>query len=254
MQTKYTLDDFKKKANKVHGEGMYDYGGVEYKDSYSKVNIKCNRCGRIFPQRASSHLEGVGCGPCNRKAATDSLKVKTKQFIERSIKIHGSKYKYDDAECDGVKSRVTIFCNTCQESFKQEAAEHLRGAGCMTCGGSKPKTRKIFIEECIEIYGKDRFNYDNVIYYNNYTNVDIKCNICGKPFSRSPSNHLKGQDCPHCVEIRKFKTQEEFINDAIKVHGDKYYYGNAIYKCSKEKLILYVRNVISYLSKRLAHI
>jgi len=49
----------------------------------------------------------------------------------------------------------------------------------------------------------------------------------------TPNNHLRGKGCTHCADMRasikQRKTTEQFILDAIKVHGDKYDYHNGHY-------------------------
>lgn len=60
-----SLCEFITKANKKHGEGRYDYSLVEINgDNKSKVNIKCNKCGKVFEQRINDHLNGHGCHCC----------------------------------------------------------------------------------------------------------------------------------------------------------------------------------------------
>lgn len=60
---KYKLKDFIDKATSIHGE-KYDYTLVDYKNSSSKVAIKCKIHG-VFKQQASSHLFGHGCLLCS---------------------------------------------------------------------------------------------------------------------------------------------------------------------------------------------
>ena len=57
-----------------------------------------------------------------------------------------------------------------------------------------------------------------------------------------PSNHLKGMGCYKCGKICMAKTQAKttnnFINDAIKIHGDKYDYSKVNYVNAKTKIII----------------
>lgn len=62
--------------------------------------------------------------------------------------------------------------------------------------------RKLSLKEwkdkAINIYGENAFCYDNVVYVNAITKVNIKCNTCGNTFKKQASNHLNGRGCPFC--------------------------------------------------------
>lgn len=60
-------------GKKIHND-KYDYSQVNYKDSKTKVIIKCKDCGTVFLQTPVSHLQGHGCPKCaqeiiNKKAS-----------------------------------------------------------------------------------------------------------------------------------------------------------------------------------------
>ena len=65
MSKKLSTEQFIEKAKLVHGN-KYDYSLVEYKNSKTKVKIKCNDCGRVFEQFPFNHLDGHGC-KCNKR-------------------------------------------------------------------------------------------------------------------------------------------------------------------------------------------
>lgn len=56
-------EKFIEKARQIHGD-KYDYFKVDYKNNYTKICIKCNKCGYEFMQRPRTHLSGVGCPHC----------------------------------------------------------------------------------------------------------------------------------------------------------------------------------------------
>ena len=96
-------------------------------------------------------------------------------------------------------------------------------------------TKEEFIEKARKIHG-DKYDYSEVVYKNNKTNVWIICPIHGG-FWQTPKNHLKGCNCPRCAGQYK-KTPEEFIKQARKVHGDKYDYSKVVYKDGKSKVTI----------------
>ena len=61
-----TTEQFIEKAKQVH-LNEYQYSLVDYKNSYTNVNIICEKHG-IFKQRAQSHLDGSGCPQCKIKS------------------------------------------------------------------------------------------------------------------------------------------------------------------------------------------
>jgi len=65
-RTPLTFKQFVLQAEKVHGKRKYYYDKNNFKNSYSKIKIKCKKHG-FFVQRASSHLNGVGCPHCVNK-------------------------------------------------------------------------------------------------------------------------------------------------------------------------------------------
>lgn len=61
----YNTEDFIAKAKEIQNV-VYDYSLVDYKNSHTKVTIKCPDCGP-FEQTPNSHLCGRGCPTCINK-------------------------------------------------------------------------------------------------------------------------------------------------------------------------------------------
>jgi len=81
-------------------------------------------------------------------------------------------------------------------------------------------TTKHFIAKAIRIHG-DRYDYSKVYYENIRTEVAIICKVHGE-FWQRPVVHLNAHGCPMCSS--KLKSNIQFIQEAIKIHGDKYDY------------------------------
>ena len=88
-----------------------------------------------------------------------------------------------------------------------------------------------FIEKTIAIHG-DKYDYSKVEYVNNHTKVCIICPEHGE-FWQTPGNHLSGKGCPKCGTLRTNKKNTKdssiFINNAKKIHNDKYDYSKVEY-------------------------
>ncbi len=90
----------------------------------------------------------------------------------------------------------------------------------------KESSTEKFINRAIAKHN-GKYSYNFVNYVNNHTPILITCPIHGN-FEQRPSKHLSGQGCPICKGTRK-KTIEEFIQQARKVHGNKYDYSKVEY-------------------------
>jgi len=102
-------------------------------------------------------------------------------------------------------------------------------------------TTEEFIEKAKKIHG-DKYDYSKVKYINNHIKVEIKCKEHGIFFQR-PNGHLRGSECIKCglnkISNIKRSNREEFIEKAIKVHGNKYDYSkvNYINNCTIVEII-----------------
>ena len=95
------------------------------------------------------------------------------------------------------------------------------------------KLFKTFEEEGNKIHN-NKFSYIEETFINMTTPMSIKCNIHGI-FQQKPCKHLTGQGCAKC--IGRGLTKNEFINEALLIHNNKYDY-------SKTKYINNLTNII----------
>ncbi len=159
----------------------------------------------------------------------------TKQeFIEKSNKIHNNLYDYSKAEYINNLSKVIITCSL-HGDFVKEVGVHFKGHGCPTCAKeSMFSNTSDFIKRATEVYG-DRFDYSKVVCTGFLKKVNIVCKQHGE-FEQSLLNHLRSEGCKGCAKEKRTKTVETFIEEAIRVHGDRYDYNNSIYVNAKTKI------------------
>jgi hypothetical protein len=210
------------KAKKVHGD-RYDYSQSIYTGAKGLLNIGC-KIHEVFVQSADSHKRGRGCPKCAGKNKT------TEEFIKQAIAIHGTKYDYSRVVYKDKLTKINIICNT-HGIFTQSPDGHLAGKGCSKCKGQN-KTTEEFIKQAIAIHGT-KYDYTKVIYVSAKRKIEIICSI-HTVFLQTPNKHLQGNGCFKCTG--KNKTTEEFIKQAVAIHGTKYDYSNTIYVKSTEKL------------------
>lgn len=157
-------------------------------------------------------------------------KLTTEEWIQKAHKIHGDKYDYSKVDYINSRSKVCIICPIHGE-FYQLANNHLQGIGCPRCsytkrGEEERSNTEEFIKKAKQIHG-DVYDYSKVNYITSDKKVEIICPIHGS-FWQTPSKHLSGKRCPECFGTHK-KTTDEFIKEAIQIHGNKYDYSETIY-------------------------
>jgi len=233
---KLTTEEWIEKAKKVH-EDKYDYSKVKYKKAISKVIIICPIHGK-FEQTPHAHLQGQGCPICS-KPVYDTL-----SFVEESIKKHGNTYDYSKVEYKKAISKVIIICPTHGE-FEKTPNKHLGGQGCPICAiqkriEKKSSNKKKFIEKAKRVHG-DRYDYSKVEYKKAISKVIIICPIHGE-FEQTPASHLSEVGCPKCgIEKSADASRKDlntFIEQAKRVHGDRYDYSKVVYDNSKRNVII----------------
>lgn len=232
MGKKVTTEDFIIKAKEIHGD-KYDYSKVQYVNSSTKVEIICPKHGSFW-QTPNNHLSRKrGCPECN-----GGIRLTKEKFIEKANKLHNFKYNYSKVEYINSTTKVCIICPEHGE-FWQLPSNHIHPShprGCSKCKGGVKIDSKEFIKRAKEIHG-NAYSYELVNYVNTITPVTIICNTCGKEFQQTPQVHMRGSGCIHCFR-NDLKTKEQFIEDARKVHGDKYNYGKVEYINTATKVII----------------
>lgn len=97
-------------------------------------------------------------------------------------------------------------------------------------------TTEEFLQKARLIHGS-YYDYSAVEYKNCYSDVLIICSKHGV-FDQTPSNHLNGKGCPECGEERRTSSNQQFLEKARAIHGDKYDYSLLEYKCTHSKVLI----------------
>jgi len=224
---------FIEKARAKHGD-RYSYDRVVYVGARDKVTITCKKHGD-FEQTPNSHLNGSGCVKCGLEemAAKNTRKAKN-SFIERARAVHGDMYNYSKAVYTRSHDKVIITCSK-HGDFEQTPSNHLKGYGCAKCSGKHRYSTREWVQEAIAVHG-DSYSYDRVVYVRNNDKVIITCKKHGD-FEQAPNKHLSGRGCAKCSGNHNYST-DEWVQEAIGVHGDCYGYDRAVYIRNKDKVII----------------
>ena len=202
-------EKFIEQARLKHGN-KYDYSKVVYKTTMDKVIITCPKHGE-FSQMAMSHTKGFGCKKCGVENRAKGRKLNNKDFLLKASLVHDNFYDYSKTIYSKSESKIIIICPKHGE-FTCRAGDHInKSSGCPECKKVKLRlTEEDFISRSNKIHN-NRYTYENVIYQNIFTDVDIRCKIHGV-FTQTPHSHMKGNGCCECgrttsnaeIEIKNF--------------------------------------------------
>jgi hypothetical protein len=171
-------------------------------------------------------------------------KSKTKEeFINKAVELHGDKYDYSKVQYKKAIDKIIIICKKHGE-FLQQSNLHLMGSGCVKCFRDRNALLQRsnineFISKAIDVHG-NTYDYSKVEYIKSNEKVIIICKEHGD-FLQSPCKHLQG-GCKLCGFSKqantRSKSKEEFIIEAIEIHGDIYDYSKVEYKNNMCKVII----------------
>ena len=259
---KLDTQKFINKSIEIWGN-KYEYSKTKYVDSKTRVVIICHKHGE-FLQLPQQHYK-YACGLCSReknkliKISKQKIpenkqnnKLDTQKFIDKSIEIWGNKYEYSKTKYVDSKTRVIIICHKHGE-FLQLARSHLQGHGCYSCGREKISKNNELIKKGCEDEFKIKSNiiHCNIYDYTKSNYIDAKTNlivICKEhgEFNVTPNNHLRHKGCPKCGKIKsanaKIKPYEEYLNEFIKLYGNKYDYSLVEWKGSSSIISIICNN------------
>jgi hypothetical protein len=167
----------------------------------------------------------------------------TEKFIQRAQFIHGDLYDYSEVEYDRSNKKVKITCRKHNIIFKQTPHDHLNYHGCPICGKEKArlnttKTTETFISKA-NIIHNFKYSYKKAVYSGVYKLICITCPIHGD-FLQIPNCHLNGNGCSFCgresQRLHRVKSKEQFVVDAIKIHGIWFDYNESVYIRGRTKI------------------
>lgn len=240
---KRTRESFIAQARLVHGD-LYSYDEVDYKNDSTKVVVTCPIHGD-FLITPDAHIHSrQGCKQCSQEKRGLDSRMSQEEFIKRATEKHAGKYSYDKVVYRDSHTRVIITCPI-HGDFKQLPYQHLNGSGCKKCATALTKEKEsVSLEEFIDrakACHTIQYDYSKVVLNGVQSIVRIICPIHGE-FKQRACTHLRGHDCPKCGyaqnAIKRTKPLEKFIEDAIRVHGDKYDYSQTVYIGAKKKVAI----------------
>jgi len=155
-------------------------------------------------------------------------------FLNKVKEIHNNKFDYSlVTEYKTSRTHVNVICKE-HGSFSITPHHHInRKQGCPEC---KKLGLNGFLIKANKVHD-NKYDYSKVIYTNNKAKVDVICPKHGV-FNQRVTDHIfGGHGCPECTYETIRKSTEEFINQSILIHNNKYNYSNVgEFKTNKDKV------------------
>ena len=156
--------------------------------------------------------------------STDRTRAYTnlETFVAAATEKHGGVYDYSRAKYVSAHTPLEVLCPH-HGSFMISPTNHIQGKGCRKCGVARTralqvKTKEVFIQQSIELWGEGVFDYSRVVYSQARQPVDLRCIKHDKWFSQLPYNHLSGQmACTKCNHKRS--RPQEALADFVRELG-----------------------------------
>jgi hypothetical protein len=213
MPPRITQEEFIFRAVEKYGN-HYDYSEFIYLGADDKGKVICTLHGS-FLVLPWVHINGRECLLCSKETQIQQA------FLEAN-KAHNYKFDYSKFEYKNKMTSSSILCPIHGE-FKQALYHHIVSPyGCPGCSPIiRNRTTQKFINEANIIHNY-RFDYSKSIFSGYEKKIEIICQKHGS-FWQKAGSHLKGLGCRFCSG-RFTKSTEQFIKDAINIHGDKYDY------------------------------
>jgi len=168
-------------------------------------------------------------------------KLTQKDFIQRSLAVHNSKYDYSKSIYISSHSKLIIICSK-HGDFQQIPSSHMSGHGCHKCYHENQSIAK---EEFINRSNKKhnrKYNYSLVKSFKTSDTVIIICPYHGK-FEQKIKNHLSGYGgCKQCYTDNYHYNENTFIKKSNEVHNNKYNYSLINFIKLSEYIIIICKN------------
>ena len=190
MSKKLSLDDVRKKVEKVGYELLSDY----YEGKEKIITVKHLKCGNISSVRVDAFNQKKGCVFCsgkNKKTIDDIFEISDKKgciLISDSYKNAWTPLKFKHKDCGKYFDMIW-------HSF------YTLGQNCPHCF----KIKTITLDEVISIAEKKDCFVLSKKYVSLDSKMDFKHNVCGNIFSTTFATLKRSSGCPKCSrkETRK---------------------------------------------------
>lgn len=190
--------------NKYNSE---KYELIEF-ESCHKVTVKCKICGAIRTTTADN-IYRYGCPNCSLIKGSQVQRLTKEQFINNSIKVHGTFYDYSKAEVIDYNTKVCIICPKHGEFWQSPRKHYGDKCGCPKCASSHGERlicqilNDLNINYQYQVKIKNPYNDNNFIIDFKIDNIIIEYN--GQQHY-TPVEHFGGE-----LRFQQQKQRDEYL-------------------------------------------
>lgn len=225
------LKDYLDKVYQKHGD-QYEIDVGTFKGIKKELTASCKDHGS-YNTYAYNILRSKGgaCPKCrNKHRGAPSLN--NKSFIKRVEKRHGElKFDYISAY-KNMHEDILVRCKVCAKNFLESPSNHIKRYTCPHCIGIYNEIfgdRLTYLKDKIKLVHGSKYKYDFNTFKDFGTPFKIICDLHGE-FYQTPSNHLRGNNCPECAYITRTEknrmTNNVFLEKANTIHNHFFKYRN----------------------------
>lgn len=172
----------------LHGDKYTVLG--EYVNSITPILVRHNECGTEFMIKEHDLKKLKSCRHCHGQKTHDKF------LKELAIKNPKSKDIEILDEYTKAHNRIKCRCKLCGYEWSPKAYKLLSGRGCKNCYTNSFMSKEQFLEEV----SKRDLNIELVGEYISKSKATLmRCTVCGREWSISPSSILNGTRCNDCV-------------------------------------------------------
>lgn len=170
-------------------------------------------------------------------------KTRQERFLQKARAKYGDTYDYSLVDYETKDKTVNIICKV-HGVFPITPRTFLFGShnrpahGCPKCDGIKEQkkiTQEDFLQAVREKHG-EKWDLSTVQYRNKHQILGLSCPDCKDNFETTTEKLMDGLGCPRCEG--RIKDLRYYVEEAKKVHGDKYDYSECYLTYEKKHQVL----------------
>lgn len=153
----------------------FDYSRTKYIDSYTEVEICCNKHGIYFWRNPFGHLRlnrNQGCVECAKENIREANIISLDKRIEKFKLQYETQYDYSHITREDIdnykdnKGIIKVFCLKCKNFFTIVINSHDRGIGCNICRNkTELKVYEFLLSQNFDLISQAKFEWCRNIKY-----------------------------------------------------------------------------------------
>lgn len=186
----------------------------EYKNSRTRIDVKCTTCSFVWSPIANSLLHKHGCPHCGQDTAKETVKwnITQEQFLSKIPNDLASKIEVIGSY-SSVHADMLVRCRRCGRSWESSPYKLYRSQGCDSCakkdnGKQNRKTHDQFLQEV------NATHFGSILLLEDYQTgkhrIKVQCCQCDHVWTPMAQRLLR-RGCPKCISSKGEKKIERIL-------------------------------------------